>query len=375
MHHRDRIKAVFESSPTRSSSSPRSPLSPILPPNEVKPLRKSIRQVALENRHKLASQSNSSGVPPSPSSMRRRSVKLWGRQLDRMSAGEAAPAVIDRPVQFKWVRGQAIGRGAHGRVYLGLNARTGEMIAVKQISFPRKESPGRPSAELLKREMENMKVLRHPNLAEYLALEEDGESVSLFMEYIQGRSIRANVLKHGSFGEDVAKSFTSQILDGLIYLHARGIFHGELKSTNILVDPTGTCKIEGLCCSNTAPHDNSRAVPRAIFWTAPEVIRTQYKAYDSMADIWSLGCVVLEMCTGKLPWIDAEAVAVMFKLYHQTARPHPPEDSNLDLLAEDFMEKCLALQPHERVAAVELKQHSYLELSPGWVFNGVHATA
>lgn len=83
-----------------------------------------------------------------------------------------------------------------------------------------------------------------------------------------------------------------------------------------MVHPTGVCKIEGLGCSETEIRDNSRAVPRAVFWTAPEVIRTQYKAYTAMADIWSLGCVVLEMCTGQRPWSELEAVAVMFKASH-----------------------------------------------------------
>ena len=88
----------------------------------------------------------------------------------------------------------------------------------------------------------------------------------------------------------------------------------ELKSSKILIDPTGICKIGGLGCSQTELRDNSRAVPCDIFWTAPEIIRTQYKAYDGKADIWSIGCIVLEMLTGKRPWYDNEAVAVMFKV-------------------------------------------------------------
>jgi serine/threonine protein kinase len=76
----------------------------------------------------------------------------------------------------------------------------------------------------------------------------------------------------------------------------------------------GTCKIEGLGCSETEIRDNSRAVPRAIFWTAPEVVKTQYKAYTAMTDIWSLGCIVLEMCTGKRPWSGVEPIAVMYKV-------------------------------------------------------------
>ncbi|KAJ7811097.1 kinase-like domain-containing protein [Mycena olivaceomarginata] len=230
-------------------------------------------------------------------------------------------------------------------------------MAVKQLSFPQNlgELPGRL--------LLNMKDLHHPNLIEYLGLEETGDVLSIFMEYVGG-SIRANVRQYGALDADVVKSFTSQILDGLIYLHAKGLIHGALKSSNILVEPTGTCKIEGLCCSETQIRDNSRAIPGAIFWTAPEIIKTQYKAYDSKADIWSLGCIVLEMVTGKRPWFNTEAVAVMFKLYQQTLRPHPLDDLELDPVAADLMEKCLTLKPEDRLSAVELKQHRYLGLSP-----------
>ncbi|KAF7336951.1 MAP kinase kinase kinase mkh1 [Mycena venus] len=365
MHRRLRIitTALDKQSPSRSSPT-RSPLSGMITPNELKkPHKKSIRQVALESRQRLASERESDPARTIlPPSFRRRTVKLWGHKPEKL--GMVADATrLDRPRPFKWIRGQAIGRGTHGRVYLSLNATTGEMMAVKQISFPQNsgESPGRPSTRTLKREFENMKALRHPNLIEYLGLEEGGDLFSLFMKYVPGGSIRTNVQTDGALDANVVKSYTSQILDGLIYLHARGLIHGALKSSNILVEPTGTCKIEGLVCPETEVRDNSRAVPRAIFWMAPEIIRTQYKVYDRKADIWSLGCIVLEMLTGKRPWFNMEAVAVMFKASHlDLVLPHPPGDLALDSGATDLMEKCLALKPEDRSSAVQLRQHPYL---------------
>ncbi|KAJ7249235.1 kinase-like protein [Mycena haematopus] len=270
---------------------------------------------------------------------------------------------MEREQPFKWIRGELIKKRTHGGVYLGLNATTGEMMAVKQISFPQNsagELPGRPSARTFKRELDNMKALRHPNLIDYLGLEETGGVLSVFMPYIPGCSIREKIRKYGVLDADIVKSFTSQILDGLIYLHAKGLIHGALKSSNVLVEPTGTCKIEGLCCLEAEIRDSSRAIPGAIFWTAPEIIRTQYKAYNSKADIWSLGCIVLQMLTGKRPWFNTEAVAVMFKLYQQTLRPCPPDDLALDPAAVDLMEKCLALKPEDRLSAVHLKQHPFM---------------
>ncbi|KAJ7873156.1 kinase-like protein [Mycena leptocephala] len=307
MHKRIRIITTALDRPSPSRSSPtRSPLSPIAAPNEVKPRKKSIRQVALEYRQKVASYGVATLAPHPP--IRRRTVKLWGMRLEMV---EEATKIEPWPRSFKWVRGEAIGRG---RAYLGLNVTTGEMIAVKQY--------------------------RIPHNADELPV------VLLLIHGVHSRgSIRENIRKYGTFDTDVVKWFASQILDGLIYLHGRGLIHGALKSSNILVELTGT-------------------FPRTIFWTAPEIIRTQYKAYDSMADIWSLGCIVLEMLTGKRPWFNTEAIAVMYKLYHQTVRPLPPADSGLDPVAADFMEKCLALRPQDRLSAVQLKQHPFLQLSP-----------
>ncbi|KAF8174464.1 kinase-like domain-containing protein [Mycena galopus ATCC 62051] len=366
--------ALDKQSPSRPSPT-RSPLSAIVA-SELRPLnrsepstpKKSIRQVTLERRFESDSDPTHNARHLS---IRKRTLKLWATQPDNLRTGRNS-AGMERGQPFKWIRGQVIKRRTHGGVYLGLNTTTGEMMAVKQIGFPQNsgELPGRPSARTFKRELENMKTLRHLNLTEYLGLEDTGGVLTIFMEYVTGGSIKANLRKFGTFDANVIKSFTSQIINGLIYLHSKGLVHGALKSSNILVEPTGTCKIEGLCCSETEVRDNSRAIPRAIFWTAPEIVRTQFRKYDSKADIWSLGCIVLEMLTAKRPWFDTEAVAVMFKLYQQTLRPHPPDDMTLDPVAANLMEQCLALKPEDRLSGVQLKQHPFLVPPPEYSFPG-----
>ncbi|KAJ6610724.1 kinase-like domain-containing protein [Mycena sp. CBHHK59/15] len=356
------ISTIFDAtSPTRKHS--RSPLSPIAPPNRFAPHKKSIRQVALENKQRLAN-TGGNNIVIGDLTLRRRGVKLWGHRME-----EPPSPRNDKPVRgFSWIRGQPIGRGAHGRVYLGLNATTGEMIAVKQIDISRRGGAAKAgvdshSLRCLERDMESMKAVRHSNLIEYFGLEEGIDGiVSIFMEYEPGTSIRALVLKHGKFDADTVKSFTSQVLDGLAYLHSGGLLHGGLKSTNILVGVSGVCKIEGLGCPEGCSPCN--------LWTAPEIIKTKYKAYDAKVDIWSTGCVVLEMWDGRRPWFGLEAVAVMYKLHCETLRPPVSADLGLTSVAEDFMEKCLAINPADRMRATELRRHPYLDLSPDWVFQG-----
>jgi len=150
---------------------------------------------------------------------------------------------------FKWVRGELIGRGTYGRVYLALNATTGEMIAVKQVEMPRTPSDKNDSRQItvvqaLKMESETLKDLDHPNIVQYLGFEETPTNLSMcamefsdheiytdslnftsFLEYVPGGSIGSCLLKHGKFDENVTKSFTAQILNGLEYLHSKAILH------------------------------------------------------------------------------------------------------------------------------------------------------
>ncbi|KAL0562358.1 mitogen-activated protein kinase kinase kinase, partial [Marasmius crinis-equi] len=115
--------------------------------------------------------------------------------------------------------------------------------------------------------------------------------------------------------EEITISFAAQILDGLEYLHSKGILHRDLKADNILVEMEGVCKISDFGISKrTAESDGAgTAMQGTAFWMAPEVINPQGKPHNFKVDIWSLGYVVLEMLAGTRPWMGDEMFAVMFK--------------------------------------------------------------
>ncbi|KAF7347907.1 hypothetical protein MVEN_01548600 [Mycena venus] len=251
------------------------------------------------------------------------------------------------------------------------------MIAVKQVEIPRTASDKNDSRQVtvvqaLKLESETLKVLDHPNIVQYLGFEETPTNLSIFLEYVPGGSIGSCLLKHGRFDEDVTKSFTLQILAGLEYLHSKGILHRDLKSDNILVEMSGVCKISdfGISKRTDDQNDAHTAMQGTVFWMAPEVINTQKKGYSFKIDIWSIGCVVLEMWAGTRPWLGDEMVTVMFKLFQSKLPPPVPDGLVLSPLADDFRKKCFAINPEERPSAAELKKHPYLTPSPGWVFDG-----
>ncbi|KDQ30883.1 hypothetical protein PLEOSDRAFT_1062865 [Pleurotus ostreatus PC15] len=251
------------------------------------------------------------------------------------------------------------------------------MMAVKQVEIPQTLSDRNDTrqvtvVEALKFESETLKDLDHPNIVQYLGFEETPSNLSIFLEYVPGGSIGSCLLKHGKFDEEVTKSFTGQILDGLEYLHSKGILHRDLKADNILVEKSGVCKISDFGISKRTDDMGGAmtAMKGTVFWMAPEVINSQKKGYNFKIDIWSMGCVVLEMWAGMRPWNGDEVVAVMFKLYQAKLPPPVPDDVILSPLADDFRRKCFAINPEERPTASELRRHKYLTLPDNWVFTG-----
>ncbi|KAF4605130.1 hypothetical protein EYR40_003913 [Pleurotus pulmonarius] len=386
----DLDKPVIEAS--SGGTSPTAPEYPPVPPlqfNDRARVRskKSIRIVAEEHKKRIDRTSRAAAASHTSMS-RKRSTKLWGSRVEEVTTLHAAKASLgsnlpDSPpggpnsATFKWVRGELIGKGTYGQVYLALNATTGEMMAVKQVEIPQTLSDKNDTrqvtvVEALKFESETLKDLDHPNIVQYLGFEETPSNLSIFLEYVPGGSIGSCLLKHGKFDEEVTKSFTGQILDGLEYLHSKGILHRDLKADNILVEKSGVCKISDFGISKRTDDMGGAmtAMKGTVFWMAPEVINSQKKGYNFKIDIWSMGCVVLEMWAGMRPWNGDEVVAVMFKLYQAKLPPPVPDDVILSPLADDFRRKCFAINPEERPTASELRKHKYLTLPAGWVFSG-----
>lgn len=355
-------------------------------------MRKSIRVVA-EGRKRHLSKIAPSVQEEKTSLARKRSSSMWGHKVVEVTPsgiknGTIPEAAADvkaddgKPITMTWVKGDLIGKGTYGRVYLALNATTGDMIAVKQVEKPRTESDRADARqagmiEALKSEIALLKNLEHPNVVTYLGWEESHKYLSIFLEYVPGGSIASVYRKHKKFEEPVIKSFTRQILDGLAYLHSQNILHRDLKADNILVDPAGICKISDFGISKRTDGEGaydsmiSTNLKGSVFWMAPEVVHSiKGQGYSAKVDIWSLGCVVLEMWAGRRPWGDMEALAAMFQLANTRAAPPVPDDVTLSSTADDFLNKrCFAPNPRDRPTASELLHHPFiLDVDPGWTF-------
>ncbi|ODQ66019.1 kinase-like protein [Nadsonia fulvescens var. elongata DSM 6958] len=285
--------------------------------------------------------------------------------------------------QFVWVKGELIGKGTFGKVYLALNVTTGEIMAVKQVRIPKAASDPtserqQEALEALNAEVATMKDLDHLNIVQYLGFETFPNVYNLFLEYVPGGSVGTCLRLHGRFEHDVIKSLTKQVLLGLSYLHKCGILHRDLKADNLLLDLDGVCKISDFGISkrsnNIYANDAGMSMQGTIFWMAPEVIHNvvhnEKQGYSAKVDIWSLGCVVLEMFAGRRPWSNDEAIGAMYKLGKTRLAPPIPEDTLPYVLKKDkdFLDLCFTIDPELRPTANELLMNSFCELDDDFNF-------
>jgi mitogen-activated protein kinase kinase kinase len=309
---------------------------------------KSIREVAkraYDPKHFVA-QPQIEGIKSSDI-LRRKSTKMFGGRLielvpqkGKRGLQQRQPKIpeqqtgpgITRQATFKWFKGELIGKGTYGRVYLGMTT-IGEFLAVKQVEVSRNSHDTEHQKEMiaaLNQEIETMQHLDHVNIVQYLGCERKEYGMSIFLEYISGGSIGSCLRKHGRFDEPLVRSLTRQTLSGLEYLHREGILHRDLKADNILLDVDGTCKISDFGISkktdNIYGDDPGNSMQGSVFWMAPEVIRPEGQGYSAKIDIWSLGCVVLEMFAGRRPWSKEEAIGAIYKLGSERQAPPIPDD-------------------------------------------------
>lgn len=306
--------------------------------------------------------------------VRRKSTKMFGHNIVQVKPGRGSRVSLieqvppDLPAgtnSFQIARGQLIGKGSYGRVYLGINLTTGDLLAVKQVEVNPKGAGNdkekmKEMVKALDQEIDTMQHLEHPNIVQYLGCERKEYSISIFLEYISGGSVGSCLRKHGKFEQSLVSSLTRQVLSGLAYLHQEGVLHRDLKADNILLDVDGTCKISDFGISKKTDdiygNDATNSMQGSVFWMAPEVVRSHGQGYSAKVDIWSLGCVVLEMFAGRRPWAKDEAVGAIYKLGELNMAPPIPDDVANEIGAEAlaFMLDCFTVDARERPTAETL---------------------
>uniref|UniRef100_H2ZZN5 Mitogen-activated protein kinase kinase kinase 4 n=1 Tax=Latimeria chalumnae TaxID=7897 RepID=H2ZZN5_LATCH len=231
--------------------------------------------------------------------MRRKNI--IGQVCDTPKSYDTVMHVGLRKVTFKWQRGNKIGEGQYGKVYTCINVDTGELMAMKEIRFqPNDHKTIKETAD----ELKIFEGIKNPNLVRYFGVELHREEMYIFMEYCDEGTLE-EVSRLG-LQEHVIRLYTKQISTAINVLHEHGIVHRDIKGANIFLTSSGLIKLGDFGCSvklknnaQTMPGEVNSTLGTAAYM-APEVItRAKGEGHGRAADIWSLGCVLIEMVTGK----------------------------------------------------------------------------
>jgi serine/threonine protein kinase len=263
-----------------------------------------------------------------------------------------------------WTKGENIGAGAFGQVFLALNQETGEFMAVKELTLgPSQGGSGGtgvvgsvsgdsmgsssfflgttdtmggtimslvPTAALkdkkgdgsgsisnsaamleqLETEINVMRSLQHPNIVRYIGTQRKRTHLLIFLEFCSGGSLES-LYKKFALEETAVRHYMYGLLKGLAYLHAQQVIHGDLKAANVLVDQDGQVKLADFGCAvrfdlkgqkEPVESEEAAVVPMVgtLPWMAPEVVKQE--DFNQGSDIWSVGCTFIELVTRERPW-------------------------------------------------------------------------
>jgi len=248
-----------------------------------------------------------------------------------------------------------IGEGSFGQVYVALDMRTLDRVAIKQMDL------GENYEEDLIGEIAMMKSFKHPNIVTYLDSYKQDEQLWVVMEYMEGGSLTEilDQYQHIRLVEDQIALILLESCTALDYIHSMNRIHRDIKSDNILLDLKGNIKLAdfGYTVQLTQERSLRDTTIGTPYWEAPEVITGDQ--YDDKVDIWSLGIMALEMAEGEPPYMDLPPLTALRLIVVDGIPPLDPVKWSEPF--RDFVQCCLWTKTAKRSSSRELLQHPFLK--------------
>ncbi|ORY38056.1 kinase-like domain-containing protein, partial [Leucosporidium creatinivorum] len=260
---------------------------------------------------------------------------------------------------------QTLGEGEFGKVKLGVHSeRWGEDVAIKLIKRGNVDTAQR--GEKVRREIEVLKAVRHPNIVRLYDVIETEKYIGIVIEYASGGELFDHILAHRYLKERDASRLFAQLISGVSYLHAKGVVHRDLKLENLLLDRNRNCIITDFGFANRFNDPNTDLMATSCgspCYAAPELVVQEGKYIGTAVDVWSCGVILYAMLAGYLPYDDDPAnpegdnINLLYKYIISTPLSFPdwitPEP-------RDLLLRMLVPDPQHRCTIEDVTRHSWL---------------
>nr|XP_020754670.1 serine/threonine-protein kinase Nek5 isoform X5 [Odocoileus virginianus texanus] len=253
---------------------------------------------------------------------------------------------------------EAIGEGAFGKAYLAKRKPDSEHCVIKEINF---EKMPLQEKEASKKEVILLAKMKHPNIVTFFSSFQENNRLFIVMEYCDGGDLMKRIRRQRGvlFSEDQILSWFVQISLGLKHIHDRKVLHRDIKTQNIFLSKNGMVAKLGdfgiaRVLNNTM--ELARTCVGTPYYLSPEIC--QNKPYNNKTDIWSLGCVLYELCTLRHPFEANNLQQLVLKICQAHVPPISPRFSrDLQFLISQLFE----VSPRDRPSINSILKRPFLE--------------
>ena len=290
---------------------------------------------------------NLDSLEPDETERLKREIRQYIKEYRRLP-----PTTID---YYKFVK--LVGKGAFGKVTLGVHKLTGKKVAIKTIekSYMKDDF----SRKKVLQEVYILKKIQHSNVIRLLEVFESSKHLLIVMEYSDGGDLLKYVKTNGRLNEERARIYFKNIAIGLAHCHCRSVLHRDIKLDNILLDSHGGVKICDFGVSKILKKDQMvKEQCGTPAYIAPEVIgNLGYVGYS--VDVWSLGVLLYAMLCGTVPF-KAPNMKDLHKVINRGEFSFP---CNVSQEAEDLVRSMLMQSPDDRLCIPEILNHPWVKAS------------
>jgi len=265
------------------------------------------------------------------------------------------------PIEDYYQLGEEIGKGGFSVVYKAERIKDKKEFAIKCI---KKKMVEGDDIKLLRREIQIMKKLNHPNILKLFEVFEDEEQFYLVMELVKGKELFDKIVEKGMYPEKDAANIILQVVSAVQYLHEHGIAHRDLKPENLMAAgeaETEVVKIADFGFSKSFAEEGEKLMTScgSPGYVAPEILTAE--SYDKSVDMWSVGVIIYILLSGYPPFYADSAPALFKKIMDVKYDFDDTVWDGISETAKDLIRNLLVKDPTKRLTATQCLEHPWVK--------------